>query len=157
MFWWYRPRLPWGRRRDGYRLPGCSGKAVSPLQLCWLFNNRNWLMVPRAGPMGVHPACRWGQVMLPTAERAENQPSVLSPCFTGTRSLLRVGMWWVWRLGGGFSLTPFLPPPFLPHFTSSPFSPLLSFFCPSHPSVGSPETKDILHQIHEVTAQPSLM
>lgn len=110
MFWWYRPRLPWGRRRDGYRLPGCSGKAVSPLQLCRLFNNRNWLMVPRAGPMGVHPACRWGQMMLPTAERAENQPSVLSPCFTGTRCLLRVGMWCVWMLGGGFSLTPFLPP-----------------------------------------------
>lgn len=51
-----------GRRRDGFKLLGCSGKALFHLSCCVVFfNNRNRLMIQGAGTMNAHLAFRWGQ------------------------------------------------------------------------------------------------
>lgn len=148
VFWEYRPCLP-GARRDGFQLPGCSGKALFPLSCCVVFfHNRNRLMIQGAGTMNAHLAFRWGQ-RCRSLGRQLMSPFPLCPCLTDTQSFAHRYVVFI-DAGRRLFLDPF--PSTLLLFLSPSFPPstLFSSLSPFHPWVGSPETKSVLYQTHLV-------
>lgn len=138
-----------GRRRDGFQLPGCSGKALFPLSCCVVFfHNRNRLMVQGAGTMNAHLAFGWGQ-RCRSLGRQLMSPFPLCPCLTDMQSFAHRYVVFI-DAGRWLFLDPF-PSTLLP-FPSLSFPPstLFSSLSPFHPWVGSPETKSVLYQTHLV-------